>query len=80
MYALLLQANSQPVDEIVFDFVEPDKNGQFQSHAIQVSQGDIDLLTQLIEDTWQKIQALDFPCCAHDDCPWCAFEQLLANG
>ena len=80
MYALLLQANGQPVGEIKFDFVEPDKNGQFQSHSIKVTQGDIDLLTQLIEDTWQKIQALDFPCCAHKDCPWCAFEQSLANG
>ncbi|SFV31284.1 PD-(D/E)XK nuclease superfamily protein [Thermoflavifilum thermophilum] len=81
MYVMLLQENGHSsVNTVVFDFVEPDKDDQFQSHSIQVTQGDIQLVEQLIEDTWQKIQAFEFPCCGHNDCPWCAFEQSLANG
>ena len=57
-----------------FDFVEPDKKGQYHKEKIIISPSDIETVKQQLTDVWQKIQARDFYTgCGKEDCYWCNF-------
>ena len=57
-----------------FDFVEPDKKGEYRKEKIVISPSDIETVKQQLTDVWQKIQARDFYTgCGKEDCYWCNF-------
>lgn len=57
-----------------FDFVEPDKQGQYRKEKIIINPQDIETVKQQITDVWQRIQARDFYTgCGKTDCHWCNF-------
>ena len=57
-----------------FDFVEPDKKGQYHKEKIIISPSDIETVKQQLTDVWQRIQARDFYTgCGKEDCYWCNF-------
>ena len=67
------------------DFLEPDrKKGTFSNWQYVVTQEDIDIVSQQIRDTFDKIKAYEFSTgCGEDDCRWCNFvtenELILKN-
>ncbi|MBL0183788.1 MAG: ATP-dependent helicase [Chitinophagaceae bacterium] len=57
-----------------FDFVEPDKKGEYRKEKIVISPQDMETVKQQITDVWHKIQARDFYTgCGKEDCHWCNF-------
>lgn len=57
-----------------FDFVEPDKKGEYRKEKIVINPQDIETVKQQITDVWNKIQARDFYTgCGKEDCHWCNF-------
>ena len=57
-----------------FDFVEPDKKGEYRKEKIIISPADTETVTQQLTDVWQKIQGRDFYTgCGRSDCYWCNF-------
>ena len=57
-----------------FDFVEPDKKGEYRKEKIVINPQDIETVKYQISDVWQKIQARDFYTgCGKEDCHWCNF-------
>jgi DNA helicase-2/ATP-dependent DNA helicase PcrA len=57
-----------------FDFIEPDKKKNFRKEKVVINPDDIDIVTQQITDTWQKIQNREFYIgCGKEDCHWCNF-------
>ncbi|MBK7124238.1 MAG: ATP-dependent helicase [Chitinophagaceae bacterium] len=57
-----------------FDFIEPDKKGEYRKEKIVISPQDIETVKQQIAEVWQKIQARDFYTgCGKEDCHWCNF-------
>ena len=57
-----------------FDFVEPDKKGEYRKEKIIISPSDIETVKQQLTDVWQKIQARNFYTgCGKEDCYWCNF-------
>lgn len=57
-----------------FDFVEPDKQGQYRKEKIIINPQDIETVKQQLTTVWQKIQARDFYTgCGKEDCHWCNF-------
>ena len=57
-----------------FDFVEPDKQGEYRKEKIVINPQDIETVKQQLTDTWHKIQARDFYTgCGKEDCHWCKF-------
>ncbi len=73
-YVLLLQ-QAKPVyqaKDVVFEFVEPDDNGQFKSERIHIGQNDLDTLKQQMLMVNQKIHNLEFEeGCGEENCDWC---------
>ncbi len=64
-----------------FDFIEPDKNRQYQKVKIPINAPDIETVTQQLTTTWYKIQSHDFfTGCGRTGCHWCNFvkDNLLA--
>ena len=58
-----------------FDFVEPDaKNGRFKIQKVVLSNEDIIIVKQQIEDTYKNILDFKFKGCGDEKCEWCAFE------
>jgi DNA helicase-2/ATP-dependent DNA helicase PcrA len=57
-----------------FDFVEPDKKGEFKKIKVFIQPPDIETVTQQVVDVWKKIQNRDFYTgCGKEDCHWCNF-------
>ena len=57
-----------------FDFVEPDKKGEYRKEKIVINPQDIETVKQQLTDVWHKIQARDFYTgCGKEDCHWCNF-------
>ena len=57
-----------------FDFVEPDKKGEYRKEKIVIAPQDMETVKQQITDVWHKIQARDFYTgCGKEDCHWCNF-------
>ncbi|MEP7256252.1 MAG: PD-(D/E)XK nuclease family protein, partial [Ferruginibacter sp.] len=57
-----------------FDFIEPDKKGEYRKEKIVINPQDIETVKQQITEVWNKIQARDFYTgCGKEDCHWCNF-------
>ncbi|MFZ1370582.1 MAG: PD-(D/E)XK nuclease family protein, partial [Ferruginibacter sp.] len=57
-----------------FDFIEPDKRGEYRKEKMVINPQDIETIKQQIAEVWQKIQARDFYTgCGKEDCHWCNF-------
>ncbi len=57
-----------------FDFVEPDKKGEYRKEKIVITPQDMETVKQQITEVWHKIQARDFYTgCGREDCHWCNF-------
>ncbi len=57
-----------------FDFIEPDKKGEYRKEKITISPQDMETVKQQITEVWNKIQARDFYTgCGKPDCHWCNF-------
>lgn len=57
-----------------FDFVEPDKKGEYRKEKIMITPADMETVKQQLTDVWHKIQARNFYTgCGKEDCHWCNF-------
>jgi DNA helicase-2/ATP-dependent DNA helicase PcrA len=57
-----------------FDFIEPDKKGEYRKEKIVINPQDMETVKQQLTDVWHKIQARDFYTgCGKSDCHWCNF-------
>ncbi len=57
-----------------FDFIEPDKRGQYHKRKVRIESEDITTVTQQMTLVWNKIQEHDFYTgCGKPDCHWCNF-------
>lgn len=57
-----------------FDFIEPDKQKEYQRKKLIISSVDVDLVKEQITTVWNKIQQRDFYTgCGKEDCHWCEF-------
>ncbi|HYC40572.1 MAG TPA: ATP-dependent DNA helicase [Chitinophagaceae bacterium] len=57
-----------------FDFVEPDKSGEFHIERVEIGPEDVEAVKQQIADTWDKIRRHEFHTgCGKPDCDWCQF-------
>jgi DNA helicase II / ATP-dependent DNA helicase PcrA len=57
-----------------FDFIEPDKKGEYRKEKIVINPQDIETVKQQLTEVWHKIQARDFYTgCGKADCHWCNF-------
>ena len=57
-----------------FDFIEPDKAGEYHKEKIVITPADMETVKQQLTGVWQKIQARDFYTgCGKEDCHWCNF-------
>lgn len=75
-YKILLDNDRQAAFRVLsteFDFVEPVKK-EYKTERIDITQGDIDVVTAQITDVWARIQAHEFSQgCGKEDCHWCNF-------
>ncbi len=57
-----------------FDFIEPDKKGEYHRRKLNILPEDIETVMQQISTSWEKIQQHDFYTgCGKPDCHWCNF-------
>ena len=57
-----------------FDFIEPDKKGEYRKEKIVINPQDIETVKQQLTDVWHKIQNREFYTgCGKEDCHWCNF-------
>jgi len=57
-----------------FDFIEPDKKGEYRKEKIIITPQNIETVKQQITEVWHKIQNHDFYTgCGKADCHWCNF-------
>lgn len=62
------------VQHVVFDFVEPDKKGQWHQQRVDITVDDEQQVAEQIREVWAKIKAHDFYTgCGKEDCQWCNF-------
>ncbi len=71
------QIKATNINNIYFDFVEPDTKGNFTLQKIIVDAEDEKIVKQQIEDTWSNIQKLNFKGCGKEDCYYCQNENLV---
>ena len=65
---------SYQVEQVCFDFVEPDKSGAFPLEVVPVSQADVATVSEQIRQTWDNIQQRNFYTgCGESTCHWCGF-------
>lgn len=76
-YKLLLEADKSKQWKMTsgrFDFVEPDKDGQLKSRAVELLPEHEQFVRQQLQQVYQSIQAHEFEKgCGEDNCPWCNF-------
>jgi DNA helicase-2/ATP-dependent DNA helicase PcrA len=57
-----------------FDFIEPDKQKEYQRKKIIITPTDVEIVKEQITTVWNKIQQRDFYTgCGKEDCHWCQF-------
>ena len=55
-------------------FLDPKPSGEFVQEQIELTKKDADFVSDLLTDTYQKIQAHEFhQGCGEDNCVWCNF-------
>jgi DNA helicase-2/ATP-dependent DNA helicase PcrA len=68
------RTNDWEVIDTIFDFVEPESEGEYFKKKYVISLQDIELVTSQITETYQKIMAHDFNTgCGKKECQWCHF-------
>lgn len=68
------RTNDWEVIDTIFDFVEPVSEGEYYKEKFVITPQDIDVVTQQITETYQKIMAHDFATgCGKKECDWCHF-------
>ncbi len=76
-YKLLLEnykLKDYKVIKTIFQFVEPDDEGNYHSIDILATEDDLSTVRNQISDTWHKIQQHDFYTgCGDEKCQWCNF-------
>ncbi len=76
-YKILLDNYEQKDWKVIsteFDFIEPDKKGEYRKEKIIINPQDIETVKQQLTEVWHKIQARDFYTgCGKEDCHWCNF-------
>ncbi|MEO7308597.1 MAG: ATP-dependent DNA helicase [Ferruginibacter sp.] len=76
-YKLLVDNYEQKDWKVIsteFDFIEPDKKGEYRKEKIFINPEDMETVKQQLTEVWHKIQARDFYTgCGKEDCHWCNF-------
>ncbi len=76
-YKILLDNYEQKDWKVIsteFDFIEPDKKGEYRKEKIIINPQDIETVKQQLTQSWHKIQARDFYTgCGKEECHWCNF-------
>jgi len=68
------RTNDWEVIDTIFDFVEPEKEGEYYKEKILITPQDIQEVTGQITDVYQKILNHDFNTgCGKKECDWCHF-------
>lgn len=66
--------NKWQTASVEFDFIEPDKKGEYFRKKIIVQPADVETVTQQITQVWNKVRQRDFYTgCGKEDCHWCNF-------
>lgn len=78
-YKLLFEALDRSSRTVTFGeivYLEPGPQGDFDIHRIDFEPGDVQILRELIQDVYTRINAHDFyQGCGKKECPWCALAQ-----
>ena len=78
-YKLLVEGykmKEYKVTKTIFEFVEPDKQDDYQKHDILPTPDDLQCVREQIKSSWDKIQQHDFYSgCGKKDCYWCNFSK-----
>ncbi|WP_143157433.1 PD-(D/E)XK nuclease family protein [Cnuella takakiae] len=62
------------VQGVVFDFIEPDAQGQYRQQSVTISAADEATVREQIRTVWHKVQRHDFYTgCGKEGCYWCGF-------
>jgi DNA helicase-2/ATP-dependent DNA helicase PcrA len=61
------------VSESGISFLVMDSDGQQPTVNVPMTQENVDAMTTMITDAWEKIQAQEFTGCGKPECRWCAF-------
>ncbi len=76
-YKILIDHYEQKDWQVIsteFDFIEPDKKGEYRKEKIVITTQDTETVKQQLTTVWHKIQARDFYTgCGKADCHWCNF-------
>jgi len=76
-YKILIDNYEQKEWKVIsteFDFIEPDKKGEYRKEKIVINPQDVETVKQQLTEVWHKIQARDFYTgCGKPDCHWCNF-------
>jgi DNA helicase-2/ATP-dependent DNA helicase PcrA len=76
-YKILIDNYEQKEWKVIsteFDFIEPDKKGEYRKEKIVITPQDAETVKQQLTQVWHKIQARDFYTgCGKPDCHWCNF-------
>ncbi len=82
-YKILLDndpSNSWRMISGEMDFIQRDKQEKFVKEKIVVSSDDVDYVTKLIKEVYQKIMDHEFETgCGKEDCQWCNFVESNFN-
>ncbi|WP_461450450.1 ATP-dependent helicase [Mucilaginibacter sp.] len=74
------RTNDWQVVSTVFDFVEPEKDGDYRKEKLFITTEDTDTVTEQITTVYQKIMAHDFNTgCGKKECDWCHFVKSNFN-
>ena len=80
-YKLLIDNYQQKNWNVIstsFDFIEPDKNNQFNKELVQINSSDTKFLKEQIKMVWDKIQSKQFyEGCGKLECEWCNFAKKI---
>jgi DNA helicase-2/ATP-dependent DNA helicase PcrA len=78
-YKIVVEADRSlnlTVDTGEMNFVEPDKNNEFQKYIYNITKEDVRVVKEQIKQVYQSIQNMEFEKgCNKEDCSWCNFVQ-----
>lgn len=75
-YKLLYENQSgmqQRVTDSAISFLALDSKGEQALIRMDIGRKELDVFTELLQESWQKIQDQAFTGCGKDNCPWCRF-------
>lgn len=61
-----------------FDFIEPDKTGQYRRESLLITPADVSTVSRQIQQVWEAIQQQAFYTgCGSPTCSWCNFARMM---